>query len=211
MNTIAQAAAYRIIPVIVIDDAAGANALGDGLVAGGLPVAEVTLRTPAAAASIRALAERGDILVGAGTVLTAEQVDIAADAGARFAVSPGLSEQVATRCRARGLALLPGAVTATEVQRAAELGFDTVKFFPAETSGGAKAIAALTAPFAGMRFIPTGGISPSNLEAYLSVPGIVAAGGSWMVPQAAIAARDTATITALCTEATTLAATITLR
>ena len=183
-----------VVPVVVIDDARHAAPLARALVAGDLPVAEITLRTPAALAALEAIAAVPGVLAGAGTVLTPEQVDAAVAAGARFVVSPGLSDKVAERCRDRGVLLLPGAVTATEVQRAAELGFDTVKFFPAGSSGGAAAIKDLSAPFGAMRFVPTGGVSPANLADYLSLPSVPAVGGSWMAPRDLIAAGDFAEI-----------------
>lgn len=190
METLAALRAARIVPVVVLDDAADADALAGALVAGGLPVAEVTFRTAAARDSIRAMADRGDILVGAGTVLTPEQVDQAVAAGASYIVSPGLSRAVVERCREHGVLVLPGAVTATEIQAALELGLTTVKFFPAGTSGGAAAIAALAAPFVGVSFVPTGGVGPKNLEDYLSLPCVAAVGGSWMVPRDRVRAGD---------------------
>ena len=154
--------AHRLVPVVVIDDASHADALAQALVDGGLPVAEVTFRTAAAADAIRAIAARGDVLVGAGTVLTPAQVDEAVAAGASYVVSPGTSRAVVERCQEHGILALPGAVTATEVQAALELGLTTVKFFPAGTSGGAKAVAALAAPFGDVGFVPTGGIGPEQ-------------------------------------------------
>jgi len=154
MNILSSLCAARLVPVVVLDDAADADGLAGALVAGGLPVAEVTFRTAAAPDSIRAMAARGDILVGAGTVLNVAQVDQAVAAGARFVVSPGLSRGVVERCQEHGVLALPGAVTATEIQAALELGLSTVKFFPAGTSGGSPAIAALAAPFGGIRFAP---------------------------------------------------------
>ncbi len=206
MTTLAQLSAARIVPVVVLDDAADADALAAALVAGGLPVAEVTFRTAAAEDSIRAMSARGDMLVGAGTVLTPAQVDLAVAAGASYIVSPGLSRAVVERCQEHGVMALPGAVTATEVQAALELGLTTVKFFPAGTSGGAAAIAALAAPFVGVTFVPTGGIGPKNLHEYLSVPAIVAVGGSWMVPRAMVSEGNFAEITRLTAEAVALAA-----
>jgi 2-dehydro-3-deoxyphosphogluconate aldolase/(4S)-4-hydroxy-2-oxoglutarate aldolase len=194
----------RLVPVVVLDDAADAGPLADALVAGGLPVAEVTFRTPAAGDAIRAMADRGDVLVGAGTVLTAGQVDQAVAAGASYVVSPGLSRAVVERCAEHGVLALPGAVTATEVQAALELGLTTVKFFPAGTSGGAPAIAALAAPFAGVRFIPTGGVGPANLADYLGTEAVVAVGGSWMVPRDRIRAGDFETVRRLTGEAVAL-------
>jgi 2-dehydro-3-deoxyphosphogluconate aldolase/(4S)-4-hydroxy-2-oxoglutarate aldolase len=197
--------AHRIVPVVVIDDARNADALGAALVGGGLPVAEVTLRTPAALDAIRALADRGDLLVGAGTVLTAGQVDTVVAAGARFVVSPGTSRAVVERCAEHGVPVLPGAVTATEVQAALDLGVGTVKFFPAGTSGGPAAIRALAAPFGDVRFVPTGGVGPATLADYLAVPAVAAVGGSWMVARDAVGRGDVATIQALVAEAVGLA------
>jgi 2-dehydro-3-deoxyphosphogluconate aldolase/(4S)-4-hydroxy-2-oxoglutarate aldolase len=174
---------HRLVPVVVIDDARAADSLGDALVAGGLPVAEVTFRTSAGLESLRRLADRGDLLVGAGTVLTPAQVDQAVGAGAKFVVSPGLSRAVVERCQEHQVLPLPGAVTATEVQAALEMGLTTVKFFPASTSGGAAAIRALAAPFAEVGIMPTGGIGPDNLADYLTLPAVRAVGGSWMVPR----------------------------
>jgi 2-dehydro-3-deoxyphosphogluconate aldolase / (4S)-4-hydroxy-2-oxoglutarate aldolase len=148
-----QLRALVAVPVVIADEPACGYPLREALIGGGLPVAEVTLRTPAAPDVIRVLAERGDILVGAGTVLSPAQVDKAVDAGATFIVSPGLSRAVVERCRERDVLPLPGAVTATEVQAALELGVDTLKFFPAEAAGGPRAITALAAPFSGISFI----------------------------------------------------------
>jgi 2-dehydro-3-deoxyphosphogluconate aldolase / (4S)-4-hydroxy-2-oxoglutarate aldolase len=204
-DTLSALSASRLVPVVVLDDAADAGPLAAALVAGGLPIAEVTFRTAAAADAIRAMADRGDMLVGAGTVLTSKQVDQAVAAGASYVVSPGLSRQVVERCHEHGVLALPGAVTATEVQAALELGLTTVKFFPAGTSGGASAISALTAPFSDVQFIPTGGIGPTNLHEYLAIPSVVAVGGSWMVPRDVIRAGDFARITELTAEAVALA------
>jgi 2-dehydro-3-deoxyphosphogluconate aldolase/(4S)-4-hydroxy-2-oxoglutarate aldolase len=194
----------RLVPVVVLDDARDADALAGALVAGGLPVAEVTFRTSAAPDAIRAMSDRGDVLLGAGTVLTPAQVDQAVAAGAGYVVSPGLSRAVVERCAEHGVLALPGAVTATEVQAALELGLTTVKFFPAGTSGGAPAIAALAAPFGDVRFIPTGGIGPANLEDYLRLDAVVAVGGSWMVPRDRVAARDFEAVRRLTADAVAL-------
>lgn len=191
-GVLAALSAHVLVPVVVLGDAGDAGLLADALVAGGLPVAEVTFRTEAAGEAIRVMAERGDVLVGAGTVLTVAQVDAAVAAGARYVVSPGLSRAVVERCFEHGITALPGAVTATEVQAALELGLDTVKFFPAGTSGGPGAIKALSAPFAGVRFVPTGGVSPANLGEYLAIGAVIAVGGSWMVPADRVAAHDKA-------------------
>jgi 2-dehydro-3-deoxyphosphogluconate aldolase/(4S)-4-hydroxy-2-oxoglutarate aldolase len=190
MDVLAELTQRVLVPVVVLQEAGDAGLLADSLVAGGLPVAEVTFRTAAAPEAIRVMADRGDVLVGAGTVLTVAQVDQAVAAGARFVVSPGTSRAVLERCAEHGIVALPGAVTATEVQAALEMGIDTVKFFPAGTSGGAAAIAALAAPFGGVRFVPTGGVGPTNLAQYLAVASVVAVGGSWMVPADRIAAGD---------------------
>ncbi|HEY5050615.1 MAG TPA: bifunctional 4-hydroxy-2-oxoglutarate aldolase/2-dehydro-3-deoxy-phosphogluconate aldolase [Acidothermaceae bacterium] len=194
---------HVVLPVVVADDRDCATPLGNALVAGGLPVAEVTLRTPAALDVIRVLAQRADILVGAGTVLTADQVDAAVDAGAAFIVSPGLSRTVVDRCFEHRVLPLPGAATATEVQAALELGLDTVKFFPAESAGGANAISALAAPFADVSFVPTGGINVSNLDSYLALPSVVAVGGSWMIPRDLVRSHDVAKLIGLITSVTT--------
>jgi 2-dehydro-3-deoxyphosphogluconate aldolase/(4S)-4-hydroxy-2-oxoglutarate aldolase len=196
---------HRLVPVVVLDDAADAPALGDALVAGGLPVAEVTFRTPAARDAIARLADRGDLLVGAGTVLTAAQVDAAVGAGAAFVVSPGTSAAVVERCAEHGVPVVPGAVTPTEVMRALELGLDLVKFFPAASSGGAATVAALASVFGGVRFVPTGGIGLRELPDYLALPAVAAVGGSWMVPRGRVGARDVAGIAALTREAVAVA------
>jgi len=208
MDVLSALSAARLVPVVVLDDAADADALAGALVAGGLPVAEVTFRTAAAADSIRAMSARGDILVGAGTVLTVAQVDQAVAAGARFVVSPGLSRAVVERCQEHGVLALPGAVTATEVQAALELGITTVKFFPAGTSGGTAAISALAAPFGDVRFVPTGGVGPGNLADYLSIQAVAAVGGSWMVPRDLVKSGDFAGIQALSAEAVAMVATL---
>ena len=208
MDVLSALSAARLVPVVVLDDAVAADALAGALVAGGLPVAEVTFRTAAAQESIRAMAARGDILVGAGTVLTAAQVDQAVAAGASFVVSPGLSRAVVERCQEKGVLALPGAVTATEVQAALELGITTVKFFPAGTSGGAAAIKALAAPFGGVSFVPTGGVGPGNLAEYLSIPAVAAVGGSWMVPRDLVKSSDFAAIQALTVEAVAMVRTL---
>ncbi len=206
MDVLSSLRAARLVPVVVLDDAADADGLAGALVAGGLPVAEVTFRTAAAQDSIRTRSARGDMLVGAGTVLTVEQVDQAVAAGASYVVSPGLSRAVVERCAEHGVLALPGAVTATEIQAALELGLTTVKFFPAGTSGGAAAIAALAAPFAGVSFVPTGGVGPANLGDYLGIASVAAVGGSWMVPRDRVKAGDFDGIRTLTAQAVELAA-----
>jgi 2-dehydro-3-deoxyphosphogluconate aldolase/(4S)-4-hydroxy-2-oxoglutarate aldolase len=208
MDVMSALSAARLVPVVVLDDAADADTLAGALVAGGLPVAEVTFRTSAAQDSIRAMSARGDILVGAGTVLTVAQVDQAVAAGASFVVSAGLSRAVVERCQEKGVLALPGAVTATEVQAALELGITTVKLFPAGTSGGSAAITALAAPFGDVRFVPTGGVGPKNLAEYLSIPAVAAVGGSWMVPRDLVKSGDSAGIQALTAEAVAMVRTL---
>ncbi|MEV7973484.1 bifunctional 4-hydroxy-2-oxoglutarate aldolase/2-dehydro-3-deoxy-phosphogluconate aldolase [Cellulomonas sp. NPDC089187] len=204
-DVLTQLSTHRLVPVVVLDEVADAAPLASALVDGGLPVAEVTFRTAAAPDAIRVMADRGDVLVGAGTVLTAAQVDRAVDAGARYIVSPGTSRAVIERARERGVPVLPGAVTATEVQTALELGLDTVKFFPAGSSGGAAAIAALAAPFTGVAFVPTGGVGPTNLHEYLALPSVAAVGGSWMVPRDRVRAGDVDGVRSLVADAVALA------
>ena len=199
---------HSLIPVVVIDDADSAPGLADALVAGGLPVAEVTFRTPAAAEAIARMATNPDIILGAGTVHTAEQVDRAVEAGATYIVSAGLSPAVVRRAQELGVAVLPGIATATEIVTALDLGLDAVKFFPAETSGGVPAIKALAAPFPDLTFVPTGGIGPKNIADYLAVPAIAACGGSWMCPRDAVKAGDFATIERLSREAVALVASL---
>lgn len=208
MDVLARLAEATLVPVVVLDDAKDADGLAQALVAGGLPVAEVTFRTSAAEESIRRMAARGDMIVGAGTVLTPAQVDAAVAAGATYIVSPGHTRSVVERAQEHGVAILPGAVTASEVMSALELGLTTVKFFPAGTSGGAKAIAALAAPFGGVKFVPTGGVGPANLHEYLEIPAVAAVGGSWMVPKSLVKDQDFNAITELTRDAVALARSI---
>ena len=177
-----------IIPVVVIDDAKDAVPLAKALVEGGLPCAEVTFRTAAAADAIKAMSEAyPDMLVGAGTVLTTEQVDRAIEAGAKFIVSPGLNPKVVSYCVEKGIPVTPGVQTPSEIEQALELGLDVVKFFPAEPAGGLKMIKAIAAPYVNVCFMPTGGINAGNVRDYLAYNRIVACGGSWMVPKNKVA------------------------
>ena len=198
----------RIVPVVVLHDAKDAEPLGRALIAGGLPVAEVTFRTAAAVESIRAMSAIEGLIVGAGTVLNPAQVEQALEAGASFIVSPGLRRDVVLAAQAAGIPVLPGAVTPSEIMAAQELGLDTVKFFPANVYGGAAAIKALSAPFGSMRFVPTGGVSVSNLFDYLSLGCVPAVGGSWMVPVDAIREGAFAHVSELCVAAVAAAAAI---
>jgi 2-dehydro-3-deoxyphosphogluconate aldolase/(4S)-4-hydroxy-2-oxoglutarate aldolase len=182
MDSITEAfAKLRVIPVVVLERAADARALGQALQAGGLPCAEITFRTDAAVEAINVLAQDPEMLVGAGTVVRVEQVDRAIEAGARFIVTPGFSPAVVHYCLDRGLPIYPGVATPTEIQMALEVGLTTVKFFPAEAAGGVRSLTAMSAPYAMMRFIPTGGITLNNLRDYLRVKSVVAVGGSWLV------------------------------
>ncbi|RZS91656.1 2-dehydro-3-deoxyphosphogluconate aldolase/(4S)-4-hydroxy-2-oxoglutarate aldolase [Motilibacter rhizosphaerae] len=174
-----------LLPVLVVGGTDGAQ-LARALREGGVRAAEVTLRTPQALDVLAACAGQEDLLVGAGTVLDPDDVDAAAAAGARFVVSPGLDLEVVERAHARGLAAVPGVQTASEVQRAHRAGLRLLKFFPAATSGGPRAVAALGGPFGAMRFVPTGGISAADARSYLELPNVVGVGGSWFVPPALV-------------------------
>jgi len=171
-----------IIPVVVLNRAEDALPLAERLVRGGLPCAEVTFRTAAAEESIRQMAKAfPDMIVGAGTVLTCEQADRAIDAGAKFIVSPGFNPKVTEHVLKKGVPMTPGICTPSEIEGALQFGLDVLKFFPAEPSGGLKMIKALAAPYVGVNFMPTGGISAANVREYLAYDRIVACGGSWMV------------------------------
>ena len=173
---------YGIVPVVVLNDSKDAEPLADALCEGGLACAEVTFRTEAAAESIKIMSEKHpEMLVGAGTVLTVEQVDEAVAAGAKFIVSPGLNPEVVKYCLDKNIAITPGVVTPSEMEQAIELGLNIVKFFPAEPSGGLSMIKAVSAPYTMLKFMPTGGINPGNVKEYLKSDKIFACGGSWMV------------------------------
>lgn len=194
-----------IIPVLVIHDVAHARPLAEALVAGGLPALEVTLRTPAALDAIAAMADVPGGVVGAGTLLTPADVAAAKAAGARFGVSPGSTPTLLDAAEAADLPMLPGAATASEAMALLERGYSVQKFFPAEASGGAKALGALASPLPQIRFCPTGGVSLSNAPDYLSLPNTLCAGGSWVAPKDKLAAGDWAGIEALAREAAALA------
>ncbi len=180
-----------IVPVVVLDDAKDAAPLAKALCEGGLPCAEVTFRTAAAEESIRIMAnEYPEMLVGAGTVLTTEQVDRAVNAGAKFIVSPGLNPKVVQYCLDKNIPVCPGINNPSNIEQAIELGLDVVKFFPAEQSGGINMIKAMAAPYTQMKFMPTGGISAKNICEYLSFDKIIACGGSWMVKKDLVAAGE---------------------
>ncbi len=182
---------YGIVPVVVLNDAKDAEPLAKALCEGGLKCAEVTFRTAAAEESIRIMAEKfPEMLVGAGTVLTTEQVDRAVAAGAKFIVSPGLNPKVVKYCVDKKIPVCPGTCTPSEMEMAMDLGLDTVKFFPAEPSGGVKFIKAVAAPYTMLKFMPTGGINASNVRDYLAYDKILCCGGSWMVKNSLIEAGD---------------------
>lgn len=190
-------AAFRLMPVIVIDRAEDARPLAQALKAGGLPCAEVTFRTAAAEAALKAIAEDRDICLGAGTILTPDQAERAVAAGASYIVSPGFSAKVVRRCRELGVPAFPGVATPTEIQMALDEGVEVVKFFPAESIGGAKALKAIAAPFSMLRFIPTGGIGLAQLPDYLAIKTVLAVGGSYMVAPELLKAGNWAEVTRL--------------
>lgn len=191
-----------IVPVVVLDDAKDAEPLAEALIKGGLPCAEVTFRTAAAEESIRIMAQKfPEMLVGAGTVLTTEQVDRAVNAGAKFIVSPGLNPKIVKYCIEKGVPVTPGTSNPSDVEAAIELGLDVVKFFPAETAGGLNMIKSMAAPYTQMKFMPTGGINAKNICDYLAFDKIIACGGSWMVKKDLVAAGKFDEIQALTEEA----------
>lgn len=200
---------YAVVPVVVLNDADDAVPLADALIKGGLPCAEVTFRTDAAEESIRRICESfPDMLVGAGTVLTTEQVERAHKAGAKFIVSPGFDPEIIDCCISIGLPVLPGCITPSEIAQAVKRGLKVVKFFPAEQSGGVAMIKAMAAPYSMVKFMPTGGISTKNLADYLSCDKILCCGGSWMVKEDLIKSGSFDKITDMTKEATALARSI---
>lgn len=197
---------FGVVPVVVLNNAKDALLLAKALIEGGLPCAEVTFRTEAAEESIRKMAEKyPEMLVGAGTVLTIEQVDRAVNAGAKFIVSPGFDPEIVDYCLSREIPIFPGCVTPSEVAQAVKRGLKVVKFFPAEQYGGVSTIKALAAPYTMVRFMPTGGVSIKNLKDYLSCDKIIACGGSWMVKGDLIEAGEFDKIREMTKEAVTLA------
>lgn len=197
--------ATGVIPVIVLEDASKAGELGAALVSGGLEVAEVTLRTEAALDSISAMAQDRRLLVGAGTVVTRDQVDAAVDAGAQFIVSPGISVDVVRRARELDVPVMAGVVTPSEVMTAMKLELDVLKFFPAGAFGGAATVKSFHSPFGGVKFVPTGGVDESTMADYLRLPNVAAVGGTWMVKPRLIAAGAFQEVAQLCREAVALA------
>ena len=202
MNVSERLARSAVVPVVVLDDAKDAVATAKALLAGGVDVMEITFRTAAAADSIKAVAEScPDMLVGAGTVITLEQCKKAVECGAKFIVAPGFDEEVVRWCVENGVAVTPGCVTPTEIMAAMKLGLKVVKFFPAGVYGGLSAMKALSGPFGGIKFIPTGGVNGQNIGEFIAAPFIHAVGGSWVCPKADIAAGNFDKITELCAQA----------
>jgi 2-dehydro-3-deoxyphosphogluconate aldolase/(4S)-4-hydroxy-2-oxoglutarate aldolase len=196
--------AHRLAPVVAIRDADAATGLAEALVAGGLPLIEITLRTEAAPAALKRASAVAGLAVAAGTVTTPDQVKLAVDCGARLVISPGLNTRVVEYCLAHDIPVLPGVCTPTEVETARNYGLKTLKFFPAEAYGGVKTLKAFNDVFKDFRFVPTGGVNVQNLGDYLKLPIVMACGGSWMVPTDAINERRFADIERLVREAVAL-------
>lgn len=202
MNILDRMACAGIVPVVVLDDAKDAVPTAKAMYAGGIDVMEITFRTAAAADSIRAVSkEFPDMLVGAGTVITLEQCKLAVECGAKFIVSPGYDEDVVSWCCDNGITICPGCVTPTEIMMALKHGLKVLKFFPANVYGGLTAVKALSGPFGGIKFIPTGGVNQQNIGEFAASPIIHAVGGSWICPKADISAGNFEKITLLCKEA----------
>jgi 2-dehydro-3-deoxyphosphogluconate aldolase / (4S)-4-hydroxy-2-oxoglutarate aldolase len=202
-----QLEALKIIPVVVIEQAADIIPLGAALADNGLPVAEITFRTPAAAEAIALLRQaQPHMLIGAGTVLNGLQMEAAQRAGASFIVSPGLNTNNVRAAQSLGIPIIPGVNNPSDIELALELGLSTLKFFPAEASGGIKMLKALMGPFNQVKFMPTGGISPQNIREYLALSGVLACGGSWMVEPELIRSGNWAEIAKRVREAVALVA-----
>jgi 2-dehydro-3-deoxyphosphogluconate aldolase/(4S)-4-hydroxy-2-oxoglutarate aldolase len=198
-------AELRVVPVVTIDDAADAAGLAGALADGGLPIAEITFRTDAAAEAIAAIrTARPDVLVGAGTVLDGATVDRALDAGAEFIVAPGFNPSMVVHAQMRGVAVIPGVVTPSEIEAAMSLGLTVLKFFPAEASGGPGYLSAVRATYPKVRFMPSGGVNVGNVASYLALPNVIAAGGTWIATADAIRNHQWAEITRLAAEAVSL-------
>lgn len=195
------AALAPVIPVIVVNDVEHARPLAEALVAGGLPALEVTLRTPQALEAIRRMSEVEGAVVGAGTVITPNDVQAAQNAGATYAVAPGATPTLLQACEAEGLPIMPGAATASEVMALLERGYEMQKFFPAQAAGGVPMLKSIGAPLPQVSFCPTGGVTPQNLCSYLALPNVVVCGGTWVAPEAMMVAGDWDGIAALAAEA----------
>ncbi len=200
--------ALKVVPVVAIESVDHAQRLADALTAGGIPCAEITLRTDAGIAVIEALAKRADFLIGAGTVHNADQAAKVADVGAQFVVAPGFNPKTVSWCVDRKVPIYPGISSPTDLEMALEFGLDVVKFFPAEAMGGVRTLKTLHGPYRGIRFMPTGGISISNLPDYLSLPYVIACGGSWLVKPSLISEGRFDEITRLTKETVELVAKI---
>lgn len=202
MTVLERLARSIVVPVVVIDDANDAVPTANAMLAGGVDVMEITFRTAAAPQAIKEVSEScPDMLVGAGTILNLDQCKLAVAMGAKFIVSPGFNAEVVGWCIENGIAVTPGCVTPTEITAAVNTGLDVVKFFPANVYGGLNAMKNLSAPFVGVKFMPTGGINTTNIKDYTDAPFIHAVGGSWVCPKADIAAGNFENITRLCAEA----------
>ncbi len=202
MTGLERLARAGVVPVVVIDDAKDAVPTANAMVAGGIDVMEITFRTAAAPEAIKAVAENcPDMLVGAGTILNVEQCKLAIEMGAQFIVSPGFDADVVRYCIENGVTVTPGCVTPTEITAAVNMGLKVIKFFPANIYGGLNAMKNLSAPFVGVKFMPTGGVNAANVKEYIDAPFIHAVGGSWVCPKSDIAAGNFDKITALCKEA----------
>lgn len=191
----------RVVPVLAVPEAKHAAPTAEALVAGGLPCAEITFRTGAAIDAIKTMAARGDMQVGAGTVLKVDQVKAAVDAGATFIVSPGVNPKVVQYCVDNAIPITPGVATPTDIETALDLGLEVLKFFPAETLGGLKALKAISAPYGMVQFIPTGGVTPDKLADYLAFPKVLACGGTWLAKADLITEGKFDVIEQLCREA----------
>ena len=212
MDVIKQLSLVGLVPVIKVEDPSDAVPLCRALTDGGLPAAEITFRSDAAEEAIRRVhAELPEVILGAGTVLTQEQVDLAVAAGAAYIVSPGINPAIVRYCQEKGVPIVPGTANPSNVETALELGLTTVKFFPAEAVGGLKAIKAMSAPYGSVSFLPTGGINEKNVCDYLSFPKVVAVGGSWMAPDDAVKQKDWGRIEQLARDAVALVLGLELR
>ena len=197
--------AMGVVPVVAIENASDAGGLGDALIEGGLPCAEITFRTAAAASAIRNLCNsHPGILVGAGTVLTKSDAETAVDAGASFVVTPGFDGDLVDWCLGQRIPVIPGVMTPTDINAAINRKLNVLKFFPAEAAGGVKTLKAISGPYGSIKFVPTGGITLGNLEEYLSLPNVVACGGSWLVKKDQISSGEFDTIESLVREAVQL-------
>lgn len=195
---------YRVVPVLALNDPHAAGWLAEQLVDGGLPIVEVTFRTERATDVLAVMARNPGLMVGAGTVTTGAQVQLAHQVGARFVVSPGLSEEVIRACRAIDMPVIPGVATATEIMAALELGLRTLKFFPAERLGGVTMLSALAPVFPDVSFVPTGGITAANARQYLDLASVLAIGGSWMLGKDCLEAKDTSAMSVAIAQAVAL-------